>query len=45
MAMKTARGDSGVLSKLTGPIMGFMVRRMLRKFGRLVESKTTGVRN
>jgi uncharacterized protein YndB with AHSA1/START domain len=44
MAMKTAR-DGGFMSKLTGPIMSFMVRRMLRKFSRLVESSaqvTTG---
>lgn len=38
MAMQTARGDGGIASKVTAPIMGFLVRRMLRKFGRLVES-------
>lgn len=40
MVMKTARDSSGVVSKLSGSLMTFMVGRMLRKFGRLVESKT-----
>ncbi|MCH9700201.1 MAG: SRPBCC family protein, partial [Actinomycetia bacterium] len=41
MAMKTAR-QSRLLSALTDPIMGFMVRRMLGKFARLVESSEAG---
>jgi hypothetical protein len=35
--MKTG-GDSGVASKITNPIMRFMIGRMLGKFARLVES-------
>jgi len=37
MAMDTGRAESR-MAKLTDPIMSFMVRRMLKKFGRLVES-------
>ena len=37
MAMDTGSGEK-LISKLTDPLMGFMVRRMLKKFGRLVES-------
>ena len=40
MAMKTGR-DSGLASKVTDPIMSFMLKRMLKKFRRLVESGTT----
>jgi len=42
MAMKTAQGNFAFVSNLTDPAMGFMVRRMLRKFGRLVESTKVG---
>ncbi len=42
MAMKNARQGPGFVSALTDPVMGFMVRRMLRKFGRLVESRRVG---
>ncbi len=42
MAMKTAPERLGLVSNLTDPVMAFMVRRMLSKFGRLVE--TTKVR-
>ena len=38
MAMKTAKESPAFVTKLSGAVMGFMVRRMLRKFGRLVES-------
>ncbi len=38
MAMDTGRGESSLVSKVSGPIMSFMLKRMLRKFGRLVES-------
>ena len=37
MAMKTARDSSGFVSKASGAVMNFMVARMLRKFGKLVE--------
>ena len=42
MAMKNAQGNFGLMSHLSDPVMGFMVRRMLRKFGRLVESTKVG---
>ncbi len=42
MAMKNARQGPAFVSTLTDPVMGFMVRRMLRKFGRLVESTKVG---
>lgn len=42
MAMKNAQPAPGFVAKLTDPVMGFMVRRMLRKFGRLVESTKVG---
>ena len=38
MAIKSERGGSGALSTVSGKVMNFMVGRMLRKFGRLVES-------
>lgn len=38
MAMATGRDPSGFMAKLSNRVMGFMVRRMLRKFARLVES-------
>lgn len=41
MAMRNARQPRFV-SALTDPIMGFMVRRMLGKFARLVESRKVG---
>lgn len=41
MAMKSARDGSGFVSKVSGRVMTFMVGRMLRKFGRLVESRAT----
>jgi len=37
MAMSTGR-DSGLADKIIGPVMSFMLQRMLKKFGRLVES-------
>ncbi|MGB3351867.1 MAG: SRPBCC family protein [Mycobacterium sp.] len=43
MAMKNARQPRFV-SAATDPIMGFMVRRMLGKFGRLVESTKIGTK-
>lgn len=39
MAMDTGSGGSKFGAKLREPIMSFMVQRMLKKFGRLVESK------
>ncbi|MGI9578051.1 MAG: SRPBCC family protein [Microthrixaceae bacterium] len=38
MAMDTGRDDSGLASKVSGPVMSFMLQRMLNKFGRLVEA-------
>ncbi|MEL7210809.1 MAG: SRPBCC family protein [Actinomycetota bacterium] len=38
MAMDTGSA-SGLRAKITDPIMGLMVRRMLRKFGRMVERR------
>ena len=40
MAMDTGKGD-GIASKITVPLMSFGVKRMLKKFGKLVESKPT----
>ncbi|MEZ5372885.1 MAG: SRPBCC family protein [Microthrixaceae bacterium] len=39
MAMDTGRKPGSVSSKVMGPVMDFMLARMLRKFGRLVESR------
>lgn len=44
MAMKNARQGPGFVSTLTDPVMGFMVRRMLGKFARLVESTKVGTK-
>lgn len=44
MAMKNSQGSFSFVSKLTDPVMGFMVRRMLRKFGRLVETTRVGTK-
>lgn len=44
MAMKNSGGNFGFLSKLTDPVMGFMVRRILGKFGRLVETTKVGTK-
>ena len=41
MAMQTER-ESALASKITDPVMSFMVRRMLRKFAKLVESSPLG---
>ncbi len=38
MAMDTGGKESGIASKVSDPIMSFVLNRMLRKFGRLVES-------
>jgi len=35
--MSTGR-YSGLADKIIGPVMSFMLQRMLKKFGRLVES-------
>ena len=43
MAMDSGGEDSGgVRSRIMTPLMGFMVKRMLKKFGRLVESRAAG---
>ena len=43
MAMDSGGEDSGgVRSKVMTPLMGVMVKRMLKKFGRLVESRAAG---
>lgn len=39
MAMDSG-SDSGLRSKIMGPVMSFMVGRMLKKFGRLVERRS-----
>lgn len=40
MAMDSGGGDgSSLRGKIMNPLMGFMVKRMLKKFGRLVESR------
>ena len=44
MAMKNAQGNFDFMSHLSDPVMAFMVRRMLRKFGRLVESTKAGTK-
>jgi hypothetical protein len=41
MAMDSGGGDSNLRSKIMNPIMSFMVGRMLKKFGRLVESTSS----
>ena len=41
MAMDTGRKPGGLGEKISGPIMGFMLARMLKRFGRLVESKAS----
>lgn len=38
MAMDTGSEGSALRAKVMNPVMSFMVRRMLKKFGRLVES-------
>ncbi len=44
MAMKNARSSSGLVKQLTDAVMGFMLRRMLGKFARLVESTKVGMK-
>ena len=44
MAMKNANQGPGFVSALTDPITSFMVRRMLGKFARLVESTKVGTK-
>lgn len=41
MAMDTGRKPGGIGEKISGPIMSFMLGRMLKKFGRLVESRAS----
>lgn len=38
MAMDNGGDGSGLRAKVMNPVMSFMVKRMLKKFGRLVES-------
>lgn len=45
MAMSTGRSGSSLSAKLTNPIMGFMVQRMLKKFGRLVKANRRSAAN
>lgn len=44
MVMEPARESPAIVSKVIDPFMSFMVGRMLRKFGRLVESTATAVK-
>ncbi len=43
MAIRPTRERSGLVSRLSDPVMTFLIGRMLRKFGRLVESATPAV--
>ncbi len=44
MAMQTAKEGPAFVTKLSGAVMGFMVKRMLGKFGRLVEARNKGTK-
>ena len=44
MAMQTKKEGPAFVTKLSGTVMNLMVKRMLRKFGRLVETKFTGTK-
>ncbi len=45
MAIETVRISPKIATKVIDPVMSVMVKRMLRKFGRLVESTSSGKGN